>query len=320
MNSFPAFETLDMAQKWLVDLVMQRGHRTSPRGLSTLEIQAAGFKLINPRARFLSYKHRRWSLPLAIGEFCWHTSASDEVDFLSWYAKRWREFSDDLITIRGSCYGKRVFACATDGKRQWDRVMMALRCDPNTRRAILYFVNPGDLGFAETKDFPCAVSLQFLVKEGKLDAITTMRSNDALMGLPYDVFLFTMLQELMACQVGLPLGSYYHFANSLHIYESDLVKSQQISNSLPTIHEPMPQMAAPNQLKSFLAVESDLRKSHSNFSVKFDALHKYWADLGSVLIWFRQLRVPTKSKASQLSTENMDEPYRGLLRLLTLAI
>ncbi len=50
----------------------------------------------------------------------------------------------------------------------------------------------------------------------------TMRSNDAYMGLPHDVFCFTMLQEMVAKTLGLELGEYYHYVGSMHLYMSDI--------------------------------------------------------------------------------------------------
>jgi thymidylate synthase len=36
--------------------------------------------------------------------------------------------------------------------------------------------------------------------------VTTMRSNDAYLGLPHDVFCFTMLQEIIARSLGREIG------------------------------------------------------------------------------------------------------------------
>jgi thymidylate synthase len=45
-----------------------------------------------------------------------------------------------------------------------------------------------------------------------------MRSNDVWLGLPYDVFAFTTIQRLIAEQLKLDLGTYYHQAGSEHLY------------------------------------------------------------------------------------------------------
>jgi hypothetical protein len=54
---------------------------------------------------------------------------------------------------------------------------------------------------------------------GKLDLIVFIRSNDILWGLSgVNVFEFTVLQELVSSATNIPLGTYYHVANSLHYY------------------------------------------------------------------------------------------------------
>ena len=52
-------------------------------------------------------------------------------------------------------------------------------------------------------DLPCTRTIQFLLRSGHVDAVVYMRSNDAIWGLPYDIFLFTMLQEMLAVELAL---------------------------------------------------------------------------------------------------------------------
>jgi thymidylate synthase len=61
-----------------------------------------------------------------------------------------------------------------------------------------------------------------------------MRSNDAWLGLPYDVAQFTMLQEAVAAHWGLALGRYVHIDGSLHLYERDMKAARAIVEE----HEP----------------------------------------------------------------------------------
>ena len=57
-----------------------------------------------------------------------------------------------------------------------------------------------DLLNFQHKDIPCTVSLQFLIRENKLHLFVNMRSNDVFLGLPHDIFCFTMIQEIIANQ------------------------------------------------------------------------------------------------------------------------
>jgi thymidylate synthase len=49
-----------------------------------------------------------------------------------------------------------------------------------------------------------------------------MRSNDAWLGLPYDMFQFTQLFQTVCRVLGVPAGTYTHTAWSLHLYERDV--------------------------------------------------------------------------------------------------
>lgn len=49
-----------------------------------------------------------------------------------------------------------------------------------------------------------------------------MRSNDVYLGLPYNLVQFSALQEIVAGWLGIEVGSYHHFTDSLHVYEKDL--------------------------------------------------------------------------------------------------
>ena len=50
---------------------------------------------------------------------------------------------------------------------------------------------------------------------------TNMRSNDAFIGLPHDIFAFTMIQEIVARALKLEPGTYSHAVGSLHLYKTN---------------------------------------------------------------------------------------------------
>ncbi len=55
-----------------------------------------------------------------------------------------------------------------------------------------------------------------------------MRANDAFRGIVSDVFSFTFVQELLARQLGLEVGSYCHMVGSAHVYESDYQWAEKV--------------------------------------------------------------------------------------------
>ena len=82
----------------------------------------------------------------------------------------------------------------------------------------------------ESKDIPCTYGLSFLVRENQLHVTTIMRSNNAWTLLPYNVFEFTLLAEIVASRVHVPLGSYTHHCISLHLYENDFTAAEKWLN------------------------------------------------------------------------------------------
>jgi thymidylate synthase len=296
------FHTINEAQIEILEMILQRGREVSPRGVRTLEIPFVNFSIESPRARLLTIPGRRWSLPMAVGELCWHLSGSDTASEMAYYAKRWMTFADERGRIEGSCYGRTIFGAQNaHGENQWHAVTNLLKADSDTRRAVLFMnVAPSRLAL-RVPDVACASSLQFLLREGRLDAIVTMRSNDAILGFPYDVFFFSMLQELMACQLGVELGRYYHSAGSMHIYERhiDLAKGMIGATELGdagTISPTMPTMVAIEEAGCLVQAEKILRESERSYQV--NELSSYWGDLVRVLIWYRRHRDKDRSPMS----------------------
>jgi thymidylate synthase len=273
--------SLDELQLEVIVNVLKSGGSASPRGIPTKELVFVGLTLLDPRQRCLTLNGRHWSLPLAIGEFCWHASGSNSREFLSWYAQKWADLGTGP-TIDGSCYGRRVFGAKPGTSNQWTAAREILRADSNTRRAILFFHDAKEEQLSLTApDVPCADSMQFIVRGGKLEALTYMRSNDVLLGMPYDIFLFTLLQEMMAAELELELGSYHHVVGSLHIYDRDRKVCESLAPS--SYSQPMPAITSPSQLSRFLALEEAIRVGRP-MPDNLD-LNEYWLDLLKVLAW-----------------------------------
>jgi thymidylate synthase len=59
----------------------------------------------------------------------------------------------------------------------------------------------------------------------------SMRSNDVCLGLSTDGHNFSTIQELIASELGIEPGWYYHIDGSLHIYKKDYEWAQKILNN-----------------------------------------------------------------------------------------
>lgn len=203
---------------WLTDLsrVLGQGSRVSPRGQDTLELvgfQSAPVSMSRP---VLTSKPRKLGYRFMAAEAAWILSGDDKVDTISPFSKEISKFSDDGKVFAGA-YGPKILD-------QLDYVVDALKQDRDTRQAVLtiWRENPGP-----SKDVPCTVSVQWLVRDGKLHCVDTMRSSDLWLGHPYDVFNFSMLSlyvllDLRAAGVELELGDLFLQAGSKHVYVRNL--------------------------------------------------------------------------------------------------
>src|SRR5437899_7980183 len=125
------FDSMDQVQHWVLASLLSSGTPVSPRGHMTRELEAVQFRLRNPRARYIANAARRWSLPIAVGEFAWHAGGNRTLEHLTYYLPRWAELSDDEAAVRGSCYGWRIFRPTRGAGRQWDRLIGLPRPGPD---------------------------------------------------------------------------------------------------------------------------------------------------------------------------------------------
>lgn len=109
-------------------------------------------------------------------------------------------------------------------------VVDVLRARPDSRQAVVsLYDSDRDLNRSEVVDVPCTVALQFKVRDDRLELWTVMRSNDAWLGLPYDLMQFAMVQEAVAAAVGVPAGRYHHSAGSMHLYDRHVPRSVDLA-------------------------------------------------------------------------------------------
>jgi len=190
----------------------------------------------------------------------WNVRADTSVEPLAFYSARWRDFADEEGNIRGSCYGARIFSPVLEGLSQWDMVKKLLVEDKSSRRAVLTFLTMRDVS-ADTNDLSCTNTLQFIVRDDKLHAFVNMRSNDVIWGVPYDVFLFTSLQEMMAVELGLDLGVYRHYAASMHVYDRHFKLASDIAalDDRYDARGEMPRIESIEEIERMKLVEVELR-------------------------------------------------------------
>lgn len=214
----------DVWQQAFADLTKQasEGYENESRdGAVVGEVLNAAFCVEDPTRNIVTDPIRKMPLRYAIGELLWYLSGSNRTADIAQFAPKWNGLSDDGIHAN-SAYGYRIFK--RFGFDQWEHIRDMLIKDPNTRQAVIHIK---DASNCPTKDVPCTVYLQFLLRNKRLNLSVHMRSNDIWMGVPYDMFSFCALQMLMAMEIGVKVGEYTHYAGSLHLYERDYQTAQK---------------------------------------------------------------------------------------------
>lgn len=103
-------------------------------------------------------------------------------------------------------------------KDQIPWVIGELKRNPESRRAVILVRADSD----RSTDSPaCLQHLQYFIRGGSLHCKVLFRSNDATKATFMNAFALIMLQKRIADEIGLPIGTYTHRANSFHVYERD---------------------------------------------------------------------------------------------------
>ena len=101
---------------------------------------------------------------------------------------------------------------------QFPIIVNRLDLESDTRQAVITLWDPEYDAHGGKKDHPCTTAFFFLVRDGKLNMKTVMRSMDLWWGWPYDAVQFSMVQQAVAACLGIPVGTYTHHAVSAHLY------------------------------------------------------------------------------------------------------
>lgn len=208
--------TIDNVQQGYIDLchtILMHGEPVAPRGVPTIELEAFTLKLTDPRNCIVAGNGRNANLAIGVAEACQLIGGFSDPNLMVKLSPRFKDFMDNDEFY--GAYGPRV-------RGQLSAVCRALRADPSSRRARVSVWAPNDVMVDGKHDYPCTLGFTFLIRHGKLNMHTHMRSNDAWWGFTYDVMQFCLLQLTMANMLNVPVGSYFHHVDSMHLYERDI--------------------------------------------------------------------------------------------------
>ena len=178
-----------------------------------------GFTILNPTVRNIIDIKRKWNEDYAEAEWQWYLSGDRNTAKLGeLYGKVpeiWKRMADNQGNVNSN-YGW-----------QWKRndqigeVINILKNYRETRQACISIYDGKEID-KYTYDTPCTYAIQFTILDNRLHMCVTMRSNDLWYGFCNDQYQFSKLQELIAKEINMDIGTYYHFAHNLHIYSDKL--------------------------------------------------------------------------------------------------
>lgn len=205
------------------------------RGGKTRELLHVSFYISNPLERWVLSREPAINPAFAIAEVLWILAGRDDSQFINYWNPALPNFAGRGDRYHGA-YGYRLRR--QFGFDQIERAYSVLDKNPASRQVVLALWDsrsdfPTGDGSPGSEDVPCNVCSMLKVREGRLDWMQIMRSNDLLRGTPHNFVQFTMLQEIMAGWLGLDVGEYVHISDSLHVYDDQAAKFS-MANSAPS--------------------------------------------------------------------------------------
>ena len=221
--------TQDATGAWgdAINLLVRTGQRVAPRGNPTIEMPHHTV-VVDMRRPVLDLPERKLSYRFMAAEAYWILSGDNTVQGIAPWNKHIAAYSDDGETFAGA-YGPQIV-------KQLPYVIRTLVTDQSTRQAGLTIWQPNP---KPSKDIPCTVAIFFQLRDDKLNLHVYMRSSDVWLGLPYDIFNFSMLAH-MVCgamrhhDLTPSPGTLYLTAASMHLYESNL---GQVAAVIDAVHQ-----------------------------------------------------------------------------------
>ena len=253
---------------------------------------------------------RKFSLTFGLGEWLWYMSGSDRVNPMLYYNKNYLDYSDDGCTLNGA-YGKRIFGCVESNTNQFNNVLAKLRDDPDSRQAVIALYTAQDSGI-QSKDIPCTCSLQFLIRNNRLNLLVYMRSNDLIWGMPYDIFSFTLIQEYLANLLNIEIGWYEHVVGSMHIYSYhyNLARDILACNTFPKFSMPSLNL---NDLADFKNLQISEMLLRTTAGTDLPVINNYLLKNFQSILCYLKYRKAKNYKDQQLVRSRLDKAFQAVL-------
>lgn len=250
----------------------------------TAEVLHAALSLSDPRQRWIASRSPAMNPAFALAEVVWIVCGRNDSAFLNYFNPKLPDYAGKGTTYHGA-YGFRLREHF--GYDQLERAYRALSANEISRQIVLQIWDgeadlPGDDGKPQSPDIPCNLTSLLKLRGNRLEWTQIMRSNDLILGVPHNVVQFTSLQEVMAGWLGVEVGGYHHFADSLHLYDD---------------HAPVTKRINPQELSrnddSIALPKEESDQAFSRLARLCDELSSPDTDVGGALNAFRAANLTT---------------------------
>lgn len=195
------------------------------------EITNLSFELSNPINNIVSSKSRDFNKVFADKFFKWNWDGktdSTELFDVNNNAKNYYE-----VNGRNTAYGPRIV-------KQLPFIIDELKRNKDSRRAVINILEAEDKELLEDKfngkskmEYPCTNAITFFIRDNKLNIHTSMRSNNMVLTICYDVYnftnmLFKVYEILKKTYSNLEIGTYQHNIVSAHILKKEYSLAEKI--------------------------------------------------------------------------------------------
>ena len=180
-----------------------------------------GFTMEHPTDMVILNSERQWNREYADAEWRWYLSGDRNISKLGdLYGKIppiWKRMADKDGNVNSN------YGWQWKRNEQLDNVIAMLESNPDTRQAAISIYDAKEINDGHYQnDTPCTYAVQFTILNNKLNMAVVMRSNDLWFGFCNDQYCFASLQMLVAYELGIQCGEYYHYAHNLHLYNNKL--------------------------------------------------------------------------------------------------
>ena len=226
---------LDLLQH-ILDKGVQKHDRTGVGTISCFGYQmrfdlAQGFPLVTTK---------KLHLKSIVHELLWFLKGETNIAYLKENGVSiWDEWADERGEL-GPVYGKQWRSWEGAEGKEIDQIrdlIQQIKTNPDSRRLIVSAWNVADL--PKMALMPCHTLFQFYVAEGKLSCQLYQRSEDAFLGVPFNIASYALLTLMIAQVCDLAPGDFVHSFGDVHLYNNHL---EQAKLQLTRNPFPLPQM------------------------------------------------------------------------------